>query len=267
MTAQTRSEIAHLLERHGLAPIHRLGQHFLADANITRKIVALADVTSGSRVVEVGAGTGTLTRALAAAGASVVAYEIDRGLQPVLGEVTEGLDVELRFEDVSKVDFSKALPGDSWSLIANLPYNVGTPVVMDALRNAPAIDRFIVMMQREVAVRLAATVGSPDYGLPSVIAGIYSEASVAFTVPPQVFYPPPRVESAVAVLLRKPTPEHAERAVELARAGFGQRRKMLRRSLMSIVDDPVQLLEEAGFDPTKRAEDLSPDDYLRLAAL
>lgn len=266
MTAQTRSEIADLLERHGLAPIHRLGQHFLADGNITRKIVGLAGVGTGSKVVEIGAGTGTLTRALAAAGATVVAYEIDEGLRPVLTEVTEGLDVEVRFEDVSDVDFSRDLSGTGWAMVANLPYNVGTPVVMDALRNTPSINRFVVMVQREVALRFAADVGSPDYGLPSVVAGIYSNATVAFTVPPQVFYPPPRVGSAVAVLTRKPTPEHADWAVGLARAGFGQRRKMLRRSLASVVDDPVALLEGAGFDPTKRAEDLSPDDYLHLAA-
>lgn len=267
MTAQTRSEIAALLQRHGLAPIHRLGQHFLADANITRKIVALAEVGPGSRVVEIGAGTGTLTRALAAAGASVLAYEIDEGLRPVLGAVTEDLDVDLRFEDVAKVDFSEALSGHGWSMVANLPYNVGTPVVLDALQNAPSIERFIVMVQREVAMRFAAQVGSPDYGLPSVIAGIYSTARVAFTVPPQVFYPPPRVESAVVVLVRKPAPENAGRAIELARAGFGQRRKMLRRSLASLIDDPVVLLERAGFDATKRAEDLSPGEFLRLASV
>ena len=266
MTPQTRSEIASLLDRHGLAPIHRLGQHFLADGNITRKIVSLAEVGPGSKVVEVGAGTGTLTVALADAGAAVVAYEVDEGLRPILAEVTEGLDVEVRFADVSKVDFARALSGAGWAMVANLPYNVGTPVVMDALRNTPSIERFVVMVQKEVALRFAAAVGSPDYGLPSVVAGIYTDASLQFTVPPQVFYPPPRVESAVVALTRKPTPEYADRAVQLARAGFGQRRKMLRRSLTSIVDDPVRLLEEAGFDPTKRAEDLSPDDYLRLAA-
>jgi 16S rRNA (adenine1518-N6/adenine1519-N6)-dimethyltransferase len=109
-------------------------------------------------------------------------------------------------------------------------------------------------------------VGSDDYGLPSVVAGIHTDASVVFTVPPQVFYPPPRVESAVVVMVRKSAPEIAERAVELARAGFGQRRKMLRRSLSSVLDDPVSTLEAAGIDPTSRAEDLSPDDFLKLAA-
>lgn len=265
MTAQNRSQIADLLERHGLAPIHRLGQHFLADPNITRKIVDLADVVRGSKVVEIGAGTGTLTRALAGAGGHVVAYEVDEGLRPVLQEVTHGLDVELRFADVSDVDLSSDLEGDGWAMVANLPYNVGTPVVLDAIRSARNIERFVVMVQKEVARRFAASVGSEDYGLPSVVAGIYTEASVAFTVPPQVFYPPPRVESAVVVMVRKPAPENAERAVELARAGFGHRRKMLRGSLSSVLDDPVSTLEAAGIDPTSRAEDLNPDDYVRLA--
>ncbi|MGH3650268.1 MAG: 16S rRNA (adenine(1518)-N(6)/adenine(1519)-N(6))-dimethyltransferase RsmA, partial [Acidimicrobiia bacterium] len=253
MTAQTRSEIAQLLERHGLAPIHRLGQHFLADANITRKIVALADVDEQSKVVEVGAGTGTLTRALAQAGAHVVAYEIDAGLRPLLEEVTTGLDVALRFADVTKVDFGSALDGEGWAMVANLPYNVGTPLVMEALRAAHNIGRFVVMVQNEVARRFAAKPGSADYGLPSVVAGIYAEASLAFSVPPQVFFPPPRVASAVVAMTRKPVPEFAERAVELARAGFGQRRKMLRRSLLAMLDHPVASLEAAGIPPTRRA--------------
>lgn len=265
MTAQTRSEIAALLERHGLAPIHRLGQHFLADANITRKIVALAGVSPGTKVVEVGAGTGTLTRALAASGAQVVAYEIDEGLGPILAEVTSGLDVVVRFADVTSVDFDSVLDGDGWAMVANLPYNVGTPVVLEALRHAPKIDRFVVMVQREVAERFVAQPGSSEYGLPSVVAGIHSEAALVFTVPPQVFYPPPRVESAVVEMDRVSAPPDAERAIELARAGFGQRRKMLRRSLAAVLDDPIGSLETAGIPPTSRAEDLSPVEYLRLA--
>lgn len=263
MTAQTRAEIAALLDRHGLAPIHKLGQHFLADANITRKIVALAGVRPGSRVVEVGAGTGTLTRALAVAGAGVVAYEVDEGLRPVLAEVTGGLDVDLRFADVTKVDFGSALEGEGWAMVANLPYKVGTPVVIEALRHAANIERFIVMVQREVAERLVARPGTEGYGLPSVVAGIHCDPSIAFTVPPQVFYPPPRVESAVVDMRRVAASEHAERAIELARAGFGQRRKMLRRSLGSVLGDPVAALDDAGIPPTSRAEDLSAGDYLR----
>jgi len=265
MSAQTRSEIARLLEVHGLAPIHRLGQHFLADPNITRKIVATARVGPGSRVVEVGAGTGTLTRALAEAGASVVAYEVDQGLRPVLEEVTAGLDVELRFDDITVVDLAEELPGEGWVMVANLPYNVGTLVVLEALRRVPAIVRFVVMVQQEVAERLVAPAGSDEYGLPSVVAGIYATSTVAFRVPPQVFYPPPKVGSAVVVLERKVAPPHSERAVELARAAFGQRRKMLRRSLSEVLENPVGVLERVGVDPQARAEELAPEDYLRLA--
>lgn len=267
MNAQTRSEIAALLEEHGLSPIHRLGQHFLADANITRKIVSVSGVGEGDRVVEVGAGTGTLTRALGETGAHVVAYEIDHGLQAVLEQVTSGLDVELRFGDVTKVSFGDEFSEGPWAMVANLPFNVGTPVVIDVLRTAPAIETFVVMVQREVADRFAAARGSRDYGLPSVVSAIYTDASVAFRVPPQVFYPPPRVESAVVVMTRKRTPENAERAVDLARAGFSQRRKMLRKSLASVLESPTSTLEEADIDPTSRAEELSSEDYLRLAGI
>lgn len=266
MTAQTRSEIAALLDRHGLAPIHRLGQHFLADANITRKIVALADLGPDSKVVEVGAGTGTLTRALAGTGARVVAYEVDSGLRPLLEDVTKDLDVDLRFEDVMDVAFAHALEGSGWRMVANLPYNVGTPVLLEALQDAPGIERFVVMVQNEVARRLAASAGSPDYGLPSVIVAIHGVAKLIFTVPPQVFYPPPRVGSAVVLIERRKTPPHAAQAVELARAGFGHRRKMLRGSLAGILPEPEKTLEKAGIAPTARAEDLSAEDYLSLAA-
>jgi len=152
-------------------------------------------------------------------------------------------------------------------MVANLPYNVGTPVVLEALQNAPEIDRYVVMVQIEVARRLAASAGSDDYGLPSVVVGIHAEASLVFTVPPQVFYPPPRVGSAVVVINRRQAPEFASRAVLLARAGFGQRRKMVRGSLAEILAEPEASLEKAGIAPTSRAEDLSPEDYLRLAAV
>ncbi|HEY7468458.1 MAG TPA: 16S rRNA (adenine(1518)-N(6)/adenine(1519)-N(6))-dimethyltransferase RsmA [Acidimicrobiia bacterium] len=265
MTAQTRSEISQLLARHGVAPSHRLGQHFLADANITRKIVELAGVGPGVQVVEIGAGTGTLTRALAATGAHVVAYEVDPGLLPVLEEVTQGLPVELRFLDATAVDLTVDLPGEGWVMVSNLPYNVGTPLLLDALRRATQISRFVVMIQREVAERLVAGPGSRLYGLPSVIAGIHGRADLSFRVAPQVFYPAPKVESAVVVIRRLPAPDEADRAIEIASAAFNQRRKMLRRSLAGIFDDPASALHSAGIDPTARAEQLSPGDYLRLA--
>ncbi|HJQ77161.1 MAG TPA: 16S rRNA (adenine(1518)-N(6)/adenine(1519)-N(6))-dimethyltransferase RsmA [Acidimicrobiia bacterium] len=266
MSAQTRTEIADLLVRHGLTPKHHLGQHFLADPNITRKIVAISGVVPGDSVVEVGAGTGTLTRALAETGARVVSYEIDERLRPVLAETLDGLDVDLRFEDVGRIDLGATLEGPDWALVANLPYNVGTPLVLDTLRHVMQVTRFVVMVQKEVARRFVAIPGTPAYGLPSVITQIHSSGSLVSTIPPQVFYPPPRVESAVVAMERVAAPPQAERAIELARAGFGQRRKMLRGSLVALVEDPVALLEGAGIDPTSRAEQLSAADYLRLAA-
>ena len=266
MTAQTRSEIKALLEAHGLAPTHRLGQHFLADANITRKIVSAADVSSGDKVVEVGAGTGTLTAALADAGASVVAYEVDEGLLPVLEEVTSGMDVDIRIADATQVDLSADLVGGPWKMVANLPYNVGTPVVLDAIRQATSISMFVVMVQNEVAERFVAGSGGRDYGIPSVIAQIHTEATLAFRVPPQVFYPAPRVGSAVVVMRRKPAPAFAEAGIEIASVAFGQRRKMLRRSLAGVFDEPSVVLEAAGIEPTLRAEDLAPSQFLDLAA-
>jgi 16S rRNA (adenine1518-N6/adenine1519-N6)-dimethyltransferase len=263
--SQNRTQIAELLKRHGLRPRHMLGQHFLADANVTRRIVAAAAVGPGSRVIEIGAGTGTLTVALADAGAHVVAYEVDPGLEPILREVTAGRDVDIRIEDATRVDFGAAFADPPWFLVANLPYNVGTGIVLDVLRTAPAVMTLVVMVQLEVAERMVAPEGHREYGLPSVVIGIHSAARILFQVPPQVFYPAPRVASAVVRLERKVPPPGAERAIELARAAFSRRRKMLRSSLASELGDPVAVLGSIGIDPTLRPEALAPADFLRLA--
>lgn len=263
---QSRSEMQALLARHGLHPKKRLGQHFLADPNIVEKIVRVAGVGDGDQVVEIGPGTGTLTAALADTGASVVAYEVDRSLEPLLAETVGSLpNVELRFEDAAAVDFVSSLEGDRWALVANLPYNVGTPIVLDVLRHVPAVSRIVVMVQAEVAGRFAAEPGSKTYGLPSVVVGLHARVGERFDVPAQVFVPPPNVGSTVIVLDRVPAPPEAEGAIELAAAGFGQRRKMLRASLKAVSDDPIALCEAAGIDPTARAETLSPAEWLALA--
>lgn len=264
--AQSHTRMRSLLEKHDLTPRKSLGQHFLADPNITRKIVYTAEVGPGSRVIEIGMGTGTLTAALAQTGATVVGYEVDERLRPLLEEVLAPFPaVELRFADASRVDLASALEGDRWVLVANLPYNVGTSIVLDALRHAPAIERIVVMVQAEVAQRLVATVGTPAYGLPSVVVGLHATARLAFRVPPQVFVPAPRVESAVVSIDRRPAPPLAEHAIRLAAAGFGQRRKMLRRSLAEVVDRPESVLTRARIAPTARAEELAPGDWLRIA--
>lgn len=266
MSAQARSDVRALLDRHGIHPAKHLGQHFLVDPNITRKIVNLAGVGATDAVVEIGPGTGTLTAELAATGATIVAYEIDEALRPVLDEVLSGTDVEVRYVDAARVDLAAELdPGRNWSMVANLPYNVGTSLVLEALRRVPQIVRFVVMVQVEVGERLVARPGVGPYGLPSVVVGIHGRGRVEFKVPPQVFLPPPNVGSAVVVIDRRPAPVGAERAIELAAAGFGQRRKMLRSSLGSVLHGSQEALVAAGIAPTSRAEELAPEDWLRLA--
>jgi len=138
-------------------------------------------------------------------------------------------------------------------------------MVLDVLRRVPKVRRLVVMIQREVAERFVACPGSKAYGLPSVVCRLYANATLAFRVPPQVFVPVPRVESAVVVLDRKESDRMAEAAIGLAEAGFGQRRKMLRRSLQQVIADPDIALEKAGIEPTARAEELSADDFVRIA--
>jgi 16S rRNA (adenine1518-N6/adenine1519-N6)-dimethyltransferase len=254
-----------LLARHGLRPSKALGQHFLADPNLTGRVVRTAGVVPGDRVLEVGAGTGTLTRALVGAGANVLAIEVDPRLAPVLEEALGGAPVEVRIADALSFDYRSALSGGGWKMVSNLPYEVGTTLLLHLLGEVGEIDSFTVMVQLEVARRLVAEPGSPDYGLPSVVARIHGRPRLVFTVPPQVFYPPPRVESAVVQILRKETPPLAARAIQLAGAAFRQRRKMLRGSLRSVVAEPESMLTVAGIDPTRRPETLSAEDFLRLA--
>ncbi len=260
-----RREMRELLDRHGVAPRKALGQHFLADPNIVRRIVRLSGAEAGSNVIEIGAGTGTLTRGLAATGARVVAYEVDRGLQPVLAETVGHLpNVEVRFEDAADLDAAD-LKGE-WMLVANLPYNVGTPLLLDLLRHAPAITSFVVMVQKEVADRLTAQPGGKLYGLPTVVVDLHADARIEFTVRPEVFFPPPQVGSAVVRLRRRAgAPASSERAVEIASAAFSQRRKMIRSSLRDVIDDAAAVCGKAGIDPTSRAETLDSTAWLALA--
>ena len=264
-TSQSRSDIRRLLAASGLAPKKHLGQNFLTDANIVRKIADVASV-DGAKVIEIGAGTGTLTSELAARAEQVVAYEVDAGLEPVLAEVVGSLgNVEVRIADATGVDFDAVLPDGHWTLVSNLPYNVGTGIVLDALRYAPRIQCMVVMVQREVADRMLARKGSKVYGIPSIVVGLHAVGHIEMSVPRQVFEPPPNVDSAVVALDRIEAPPEADRAIEIASAGFNQRRKMLRRSLATTLDDPVAILEHAGIDPTRRAEDLDPIDNVEIA--
>jgi 16S rRNA (adenine1518-N6/adenine1519-N6)-dimethyltransferase len=268
----TRRQVRDLLAEHGLSPSRALGQNFVADPNTVRRIAGLAGIGPGDRVVEVGAGLGSLTVALAETGAEVTAVELDRHLLPVLRSVVEPLGVRVVEGDAMALDWDEVLGADGagggedrWALVANLPYNVATPLVLDLLARAPAIDRMLVMVQREVGERLAAGPGSKAYGIPSVKVAYRADAEVVGRVPPTVFLPQPRVESALVRVRRLPEPRvdvDPERLFRLVEAGFGQRRKMLRRSLASLVDPAA--FERAGVRPDARAEELSLEDWARL---
>jgi len=261
-----------LLADHGLRPSRALGQHFVTDPNTVRRIARLAGVGLGDRVVEVGAGLGSLTLALAETGADVVAVELDRHLVPVLTGVVEGTGAVVVQADALVLDWDDLLGDDAsgWSLVANLPYNVATPIVLRVLEEAPQVGRLLVMVQREVAERLAAGPGDPAYGAPSVRVAYYATASLVGRVPASVFYPRPAVESALVAIARRPEPAvdpalvDEDRLFGLVRAGFAQRRKMLRRSLEGLV--APEAFSEAGVPPTARAEELGVEAWGRLAA-
>ena len=247
-----RAEIHELLVANDLRPSRALGQNFVADGNTVRRIVRLAGITPGRRVVEVGAGLGSLTLALAEAGASVTAVEVDRYVLPVLRSQVEPLGVRVVEGDALRLDWDELLvgpppgggPADDrpWALVANLPYNVAVPVVIRVLEEAPQVASLLVMVQREVGERLAARAGDEAYGAVSVKVAYWATAAVVGRVSASVFIPMPRVESVLVRLDRRPdrhgvgpgSPAY-ERLFAVVRAGFAHRRKMLRRSLEGLV--------------------------------
>lgn len=258
----TRRQVLDLLEGHGLRPSRALGQNFVADPNTVRRIARLAGVGPDDRVVEIGAGLGSLTLALAETGASVTAVELDRYLAPVLRSVVEPEGVTVVEGDAMTLDWAGLLTAPPYALVANLPYNVATPLVLDLLDGVPQIERMLVMVQREVGERLAAGVGDEQYGLPSVKVAYWADAVVVGRVPPTVFVPQPKVESALVSITRRPGVGPMPAGMwDLARAGFGHRRKMLRRSLG--LDEAVFAC--AGVRPEARAEELAVADWARLA--
>ena len=256
-----------LLADNGIRPSRALGQNFVADPNTVRRIARLASVGPGDRVVEIGAGLGSLTLALIETGASVTAVEIDRYLVPVLQSVVEPAGATVVEADAMRLDWSGLLAGSAeWVLVANLPYNVATPLVADLLDGVPAITRMLVMVQREVGERLAAAPGSAAYGAVSVKVAYWATASVVGRVPATVFVPAPKVESALVRIDRRTAPATDapyDRLFELVRAGFAGRRKMLRRALAGLV--PPAAFVAAGVRPEARAEELDVEAWGRLA--
>ena len=263
------ADVRRLLDTYGLAPSRARGQNFVIDPNTVRRIARLAGVGPGDRVVEIGAGLGSLTLALAETGASVTAIEVDSRLVPALRSVVDPIGATVVEGDALRLDWPSLLGVEPWILVANLPYNVATPLVADLLDGVPAISRMLVMVQREVAERLAAGPGDDAYGAVSVKVAYWATAKVVGRVPATVFHPVPNVESALVRIDRRPAPAvgpdvDPEWLFRLVRAGFGQRRKMLRRSLAGLV--PAEAFEAAGIRPEARAEELAVEDWGRLAA-
>jgi 16S rRNA (adenine1518-N6/adenine1519-N6)-dimethyltransferase len=264
-----------LAARHGIRPTKSLGQHFLIDPNLARAIAADAEVAPGSHVVEVGAGLGSLTVALAGAGAeTVLAVEFDRALMPALREAIGSLaNVSLLEADAMRIDWAEALGGSArgWTLCANLPYNISVPLVLTLLEEVPAIDRFVVMVQREVGERLVAVSGGEGYGAVSVRVAYRARAKLVRRVPPTVFWPRPDVASVVVRLDRLAAPPVAVDPSALWRvvdAGFSQRRKTMRNALRRLglsLPEADAVLAAAGVPPSARAEELSLATFASVA--
>jgi 16S rRNA (adenine1518-N6/adenine1519-N6)-dimethyltransferase len=257
-----------VIARHGLAARRSLGQHFLLDANLTARIVRLAGPLAGRHVIEVGPGPGGLTRALLdSAAVDVTVVEVDPRAVAAMHELAKQARGRLRVieGDARNLDLAAAAAVPR-SVVANLPYNIATPLLIGWLRHAAAVERFTLMFQAEVAERLCAPRDTPAYGRLAVLVQWTCTASVVLQVAPAAFVPPPKVWSAVVRLVPRPMQPGVELFAAMERltaAAFGQRRKMLRSAVRQL--DGETLLAASGIAPDRRAETLTVGEFARLA--
>ncbi|HWI54254.1 MAG TPA: 16S rRNA (adenine(1518)-N(6)/adenine(1519)-N(6))-dimethyltransferase RsmA [Desulfobacteria bacterium] len=262
-----------------------LGQNFLIDGNIINKIIDGAGISSQDTVLEIGAGIGTLTRALAEKAGKVIVIELDRKLEPVLEETLAGLNnIDIYWGNALKVNWDElvrektggeyGLGGKPYKIAANLPYYITTPLMMHALESHYNVSRMVIMIQKEVAERLTAVPGTKDYGALTVAVNFYSRPGLVTYVPKTVFIPQPEVESAVIKLdvLEKPPVEVTDEKIffEVVKAAFGQRRKTLANTLGKFSDtlgkaELINLLTEADIDPGRRGETLTLEEFATVA--
>lgn len=270
MVTHTRTELRALLDDYGLKPSRALGQNFVVDPNTVRRIARLANVGAGDLVLEIGAGLGSLTLALVETGAEVHAMEVDRYLLEPLRGVVEARGVTVHHANALEADYEEILEGREAVVVANLPYNVATPLVLHLLESEPLIRRMLVMVQKEVGERFAAHAGDEAYGAASLRLQYFADARIVGKVPPTVFFPKPNVESALVSIVRRESvrvdPSFVSEAdlFEVIRTSFGQRRKMLRRSLAGWTSAGV--FERADIAETRRPEELTIEEFARLAA-
>ena len=264
-----KSDLKNIMEQHDLRPSKSLGQNFVIDPNTILKIIRSANIEKDEQILEIGPGLGSLTSQLSAK-SRVVAIELDRYLVPALEEVLNNFgqreNVEIVQGDAMKIDWQEffAQRQGVWKLVANLPYNIATPLLLTLLEKAPEIEAIYVMVQLEVAERFAASPKSKAYGIPSVKAQYWAEAKVLGKVSPNVFLPAPRVDSAILQLKRKPSPPEVNYAnfSHLIQAAFQHRRKMIRKSLNRLV--PESSFTIADISPQARPEELSVTDWVKL---
>ena len=262
-----------VIKQHDLRAKKSLGQNFLLDLNLTARIARAAGPLDGITVVEVGPGPGGLTRALIANGAKrIVAIERDDRAIAALSEIAARYPgrLEVVAADALAFDPQTRLDGGPARIVANLPYNIATALLVGWLTAEPWppwFDRLVLMFQREVAERITAAPGSKTYGRLSVLAGWRTEARILFDIAPSAFVPPPKVTSSVVELIPRPAPLPCGSIAlqKVTAAAFGQRRKMLRQSLRSLGRDPLPLLAAAGIEPTARAEEIPVEGFARLA--
>lgn len=262
----------HILRRFKLRADKKLGQNFLIDETVVRRIVEAAELTSADKVLEVGPGIGTLTQGLAESGAQVTAVELDKRLLPVLDSTLAGYDnVRIVNGDILKVDIMQEVGAEGFKVCANLPYYITTPIIFALLEKRLPMERLVAMVQKEVAERMAAQPGGRDYGALSVAIQYYTDPEIAFIVPPSSFIPAPSVDSAVIVCKRreKPPVEVCDEALffRVVKASFSLRRKMLSNALKNMgisSQQCAQWLELAGIDGKRRGETLSLEDFAAL---
>jgi 16S rRNA (adenine1518-N6/adenine1519-N6)-dimethyltransferase len=262
-----------VIRRHDLSARKSLGQNFLLDLNLTARIARAAGPLSGVTVIEIGPGPGGLTRALLAEGARrVIAIERDERAIAALAEIAERYPSRLDIiaADALAFDVRPLLRERPARIVANLPYNIATPLFIGWLSVEPWppwYDRLVLMFQREVAERIVAGPGSKTYGRLSVLTAWRCSARILFDIAPSAFVPPPKVTSSLVELVPHPDPAACERVMleRITQAAFGQRRKMLRQSLKPLGVEPMTLLEMAAIEPTARAEDIPVDGFVALA--